>query len=68
MADDANKPLIGGIILSGALILGILAILCWSGVIFVDHGQRQTLAIAFGLAAAGDLLVGLYFLTRARKA
>ena len=68
MADDSNKPLIGGIILSGAVILAALAFLCWTGVIFVNHGQRQTLALAFGLAAAGDLLVGAYFLTRARKA
>ena len=67
MADD-NKPLVGGIILGGALILALLAVLCWTGVIFVDHGQRQTLAIAFALAAAGDVLVGAYFLTRARRA
>ena len=66
--DDANNPLIAGIILGGAFILGVIAILCWTNVIFIDHGQRQTIAFAFGLAAAGDLLVGLYFLTRARHA
>ena len=67
MKDDNNRRVIGGIVLASALVLGLLAILCWTGVLPVDHGARPTLTIALGIAAVADAAVGLFFLTRAER-
>ena len=62
-----NRPLIGGIVLGGAGILALLAVLCWTGVLPVDHGARPMITLALGVAAAADAAVGLFFLTRSRQ-
>jgi hypothetical protein len=67
MMTDDNRPLIGGIVLAGAIVLGLLAVLCWTGVLPVDHGARTTISLALGIAAVADLLVGVFFLTRSRQ-
>jgi hypothetical protein len=64
MPDDNNRRLIGGIVLAGAVVLGLLALLCGTGVLPVDHGARSMITLAFGIAAAADAAVGLFFLTR----
>ena len=65
MAED-NRPLIGGIVLGAAVVLGLLAGLSWTGVLPVDHGARGTMTIAFAIAAVADAAVGFFFLTRSR--
>lgn len=67
MTGDNNRPLIGGIVLGGAGILALLAVLCWTGVLPVDHGARAVITLALGVAAAADAVVGLIFLTRSRQ-
>ena len=61
-----NRPLIGGIVLASAVVLGLLAVLCWTEVLPVDHGARGMITLAFGIAAAADAAVGVFFLTRSR--
>jgi len=65
MAED-TRPLIGGIVLGAAVVLGLLAILCWTEVLPVDHGARRMMTFAFGVAAVADAAVGVFFLTRSR--
>ena len=67
MTEQNARPLVGGIVLGGAAILTVIAILCWTGVLPVDHGARPWITLALGLAAAGDAMVGFYFLTRSRE-
>ena len=67
MATQNNRALIGGIVLGGALILAIIAILCWTGVLPVDHGARLWIVLALGIAAAADAVIGLFFLAKARQ-
>ena len=66
MTDDNNRPLVGGIVLGGAGILALLAVLCWTGVLPVDHGARRMITLGLGVAAAADAVVGLILLTRSR--
>lgn len=63
---DNNRALVGRILLIGAVVLTLLGALCWTGTLPVDPGARQVLALAFGIAAAGDALIGFIFLTKAR--
>lgn len=65
MPDD-NRPLIGGIVLGASVVLGLLAILCWTEVLPVDHGARSMMTLALGVAAVADAAVGVFFLTRSR--
>jgi hypothetical protein len=44
---------------------GLLAILLWAGVIPVEDRSRGMLALAFGMVAVGDAVVGLIMVTRA---
>ncbi len=63
---DYNRALVGRILLIGAVVLALLGALCWTGTLPVDPGARRVLALAFGIAAAGDGLIGFIFLTKAR--
>jgi hypothetical protein len=65
MANE-NRALVGRILLIGAVVLALLGVLCWTGTLPVDPGARPVLALAFGIAAAGDALIGFIFLTKAR--
>ena len=65
MTDD-NRPLIGGIVLAAAAVLALLAILCWTEVLPVDHSARRMMTLALAVAAAADAAVGVFFLTRSR--
>jgi hypothetical protein len=66
MMNDDNRPLIGGIVLASAAVLGLLAVLCWTEVLPVDQDARGMMTLAFGIAAAADAAVGVFFLTRSR--
>ena len=66
MAED-NRPLIGRIVLGASLILALLAVLCWTSVLPVEHGARRMMTLAFAIAAATDAAVGVFFLTRSRS-
>jgi hypothetical protein len=63
---DANRALVGRILLIGALVLAAIGVLCWTGTLPVEPGARRVLSLAFVLAAAGDALAGFFFLTRSR--
>ncbi len=67
MAASDQHALVGKIVLMGAVILGLLATLCWTGALPVDHGARKIVAVALGLAAAADAMIGFFFLTRSRQ-
>ena len=66
--DDRQRSahLTGVIVLGGAVILGVIAVLCWTGVLPVDHGARVWIVLALGIAAAADAVIGLVFLSRSR--
>jgi hypothetical protein len=66
MADDP-KALVGRVLMIGAVVLAAVAVLCWTGTLPVDPGARGVLALAFGIAAAGDALIGFFFLARSRE-
>jgi hypothetical protein len=63
---DENRSLVARILLLGAAVLVLLGGLCWTGTLPVDPGARRVLALAFGIAAAADALIGFIFLTKAR--
>jgi hypothetical protein len=65
--NDDNRPVIGGIVLAAAAVLGLLALLCWTEVLPVDHGARGMMTLAFAIAAVADAAVGVFFLTRSRS-
>ncbi len=66
MANE-NRALVGRILLAGALVLGVLAVLCWTGALPVDEGARAVLAMALGVSALADAAIGVFFLTRSRE-
>jgi hypothetical protein len=61
---DNRKRLVGRILLMGAGVFALLAVLFWSGVMPVDNRTRGMIALAFGIVAVGDGLVGLILTTR----
>jgi len=61
---DSRKRMVGRILLMGAAVFGILAVLFWAGIMPVDDRTRGLLALAFGIVAVGDALVGLIMVTR----
>ena len=67
MTAQDNRPLIGGIVLGGAAVLGLLAVLCWIGVLPVADGARTPISVTFAIAAVADAAVGWIFLTRSRR-
>jgi len=66
MADD-NRALVGRILLGGAVVLAVLAVLCWSGRLPVEPPARTVLAAALGVSAAADAVIGFVFLTKSRQ-
>ncbi|MEO7408407.1 MAG: hypothetical protein ABIZ92_15500 [Vicinamibacterales bacterium] len=66
MAED-NRALVGRILLGGAVVLALLAVLCWSGRLPVDPGARTVLAAALAASALADGIVGFIFLTKSRQ-
>ena len=67
MTSDDHRPLVGGVVLGGAGILALLAVLCWTAALPVNHGARSMVTLGLGVAAAADAVVGLIFLTRSRQ-
>ena len=61
---DNRKRMVGRILLMGAAVFGIFAILFWGGAMPVDDRTRGLLALAFGLIAVGDGFAGLILMTR----
>jgi hypothetical protein len=57
-----NRPLVGRVVLGGAAIMAVLAILCWTRVLPVDEGARPMVALGLAIASAADAVVGLIFL------
>ena len=67
MANSDQQALVGRVVLLGAVVLGLLAAMCWTGVLPVDHNARKIVALALGLAAAADAVIGFLFLSRSRQ-
>ncbi|MEO6213803.1 MAG: hypothetical protein ABIP65_09280 [Vicinamibacterales bacterium] len=65
---DQNRALVGRILLAGAVVLALLAILCWTGRLPVDPGARGVLGIALGVSALADAAIGIVFLMKSRQA
>ncbi len=63
----ANRQLVAKILLLSAVIFAILAILSWSGTLPIDPGARQLFALAFGICAMLDALIGLILWTRSHS-
>ena len=61
-----DTALVGRILLIGAVVLATFGTLCWMGTLPVAPGARQVLALAFGIAAAGDAAIGFLLLQKAR--
>lgn len=62
-----NRALVGRILLAGAVVLGALALLCWTGTLPVDARARGVLAMSLGVSALADGVIGVIFLTRSRQ-
>jgi hypothetical protein len=65
VAND-DTALVGRILLIGAAVLALFGALSWMGTLPVAPGARQVLALAFGIAAAGDCVIGLFLLRQPR--
>jgi hypothetical protein len=63
----SNRLLVAKILLFSAVIFGILAILSWSGTLPIDAGARTLFALAFGICAVLDGLIGLILWTRSHS-
>jgi hypothetical protein len=62
---ENRRPLVGRILLMSAAGFGLLAILIWAGVIPLEDRSRGMLALAFGMVAVGDAVVGVVMVKRA---
>jgi hypothetical protein len=63
----ANRQLVAKILLLSAVIFAILAILSWAGTLPIDPAARTLFALAFGICAALDALIGLVLWTRSHS-
>ena len=61
---DNRKRMVGRILLMGAAVFAILAVLFGAGVMPVDDRTRGLIALALGIVAVGDGMVGLIMVTR----
>ena len=64
--EDRDRALIGRILLIGAAVLALIALLCWTGTLPIDPGARYVMTLAFGIAAFADALLGVYFVSKVR--
>ena len=64
---DTNRALVGRILVASAVVLTVLAVLCWTGVLPVDPRARGVLGAALGAAALADATIGIIFVTRSRQ-
>ena len=62
-----NGRLVARILLIGAGVLGILAALCWTGVLPIDHGAKNVMTLAFALAAVGDALMAVILMFKSQS-
>ena len=62
-----NARLVARILAIGAVVLALLAVLCWTGVLPIDHGARKVLTLAFAIAAAGDALMAVLLFSKSRS-
>ena len=66
-SESANRQLVAKILLLSAVIFGILAILSWSGTLPIEAGAHNLFALAFGICAVLDALIGLILWTRSHS-
>jgi hypothetical protein len=67
MAGD-NRALVARVLLCGAVVLAVVAVLCWTGQLPVDPRARGVLATALGVSAVADAVIGFVFLTKSGHA
>ena len=66
MADD-NRALVGCVLLGGALVLAVIAALCWGGQLPVDPRARGVLGASLGASAVADAVIGFVLLTKSKQ-
>ena len=59
-----NRRLVAKILLFSAVIFAILGLLSWTGTLPIDPSARTLFALAFGICASLDGLIGLILWTR----
>ena len=57
----ANKQLVGTILMISAAVLGVLAMLTYTGVVPLPEASRPMGALIVGIAAVADFGVGVMF-------
>ncbi len=62
-----NRQLVARILLFSAIIFAILGILSWTGTLPIDPSARTLFALAFGICALLDGLIGLILWTRSHS-
>jgi hypothetical protein len=62
-----NQRLVALVLLMSAVVLGIASALIFAGVIPVEDEARPMIAMAAGLAAFADLLVGIWFFRKGQS-
>jgi hypothetical protein len=69
MADlkPGNQRLVAAILLMSAVVLGVVAALIFAGTIPVQDEARPMIAIAVGLAAVADLVIGTWFFRKGQS-
>jgi hypothetical protein len=64
---DANQQLVARILLGSAAVFALLALLSATAVLPIDRGAHRLFAIAFGVCAAVDALIGSILYRRSRQ-
>ena len=63
----SNRELVAKILLLSAVIFAILGVLSWTGTLPIDPSARTLFALAFGICAVLDGLIGLILWTRSHS-
>ena len=63
----SHRELVAKILLFSAIIFAILGILSWTGTLPIESSARTLFALAFGICASLDGLIGLILWTRSHS-
>lgn len=63
----SNRQLVAKILLLSAVMFAILGVLSWTGTLPIDPAARTLFALAFGICALLDGLIGLILWTRSHS-
>jgi hypothetical protein len=63
----SNSRLVARILVISSGIFLLLSALSWSGTLPIDPAARRLFALAFGICATADAVIGLILWTRSRE-